>query len=115
MKENSKLQIINSYSNTPSDNYNIHFKGTDCKINLDNPKSLTIYTKNSNVIYTDNPLTFNIKCSRINMWQNSIILSSAGDINNLSDYSWHKETDLIKIEETITPSVTAAIIQLKVL
>ena len=69
MKENSKLQIINSYSNTPpSDNYNIHFKGTDCKINLDNHKSLTIYTKNSNVIYTDNPLTFNIKCSRINMW-----------------------------------------------
>ncbi len=27
MKEDSKMQIINSYSNTPSDNYNIHFKG----------------------------------------------------------------------------------------
>ena len=107
MKENSELQIINSYSNTPSDNYNIHFKGTDCKINLDNPKNLTIYTKNSNVIYTDNPLTFNIKCSRINMWQNSTELSSAGDINNLPDYSWYKETDLIKMEGTITSSLTA--------
>lgn len=107
MKENSELQIINSYSNTPSDNYNIHFKGTDCKINLDNPKNLTIYTKNSNVIYTDNPLTFNIKCSRINMWQNSTELSAAGDINNLPDYSWYKETDLIKMEGTITSSMTA--------
>ena len=57
MKEDSELQIINSYSNTPSDNYNIHFKGTDCKINLYNPKNLTIYTKNANVIYTNNPLT----------------------------------------------------------
>lgn len=63
MKEDSELQIINSYANTPSDNYNIHFKGSDCKIILDNPKKFTIYTKNANVIYTNNPLTFNIKCS----------------------------------------------------
>lgn len=46
MKEASTLQIINSYNNTPSDNFNIHFKGTDCSINLDNPKNLTIYKKN---------------------------------------------------------------------
>lgn len=29
-KEDSELQLINLYNNTPSDNYNIHFKGTDC-------------------------------------------------------------------------------------
>lgn len=107
MKKDSELQIINSYDNTPSDNYNIHFKGTDCKIILDNPKNLTMYTKNSNVIYTDNALTFNIKCSRINMWQDSTTLSSAGDINNLPNYSWYKNNNLIEIEGIMTSTMTS--------
>ena len=107
MKEDSELQIINSYDNTPSDNYNIHFKGTDCNINLYNPKNLTIYTKNSNVIYTDNPLTYYISCSRINMWQDSTQLSNAGDINNLPDYSWYKDNGLLIVEGTITSSLTS--------
>ena len=107
MKKDSTLQVINSYNNTPSDNFNIHFKGTDCNLTLDNPKNLTIYTKNSNVIYTDNVLNFNITCSRINMWQNSTELSMAGDINNLPDYSWYKENDLLKIEGVITSSLTS--------
>ena len=107
MKEDSELQIINSYDSTPSDNYNIYFKGTDCKINLYNPKNLTMYTKNANVIYTDNPLTYYISCSRINMWQDSTQLSSAGDINNLPDYSWYKDNGLLIIEGTITSSLTS--------
>ncbi len=107
IKEDSELQVINSYDNTPSDNYNIHFKGTDCKLNLYNPKNLTLYTKNSNVIYTDNPLTYYISCSRINMWQNSTQLSAAGDINNLPDYSWYKDNNLLIIEGTITSSLTS--------
>ena len=107
MKEDSEVQIINSYSSTPSDNYNIHFKGSDCKMNLYNPKNLTLYTKNSNVIYTDNPITFNINCTRINMWQNSTDISLAGDINNLPDYSWYKDNGLLKIEGTITSSLTS--------
>ena len=107
MKEDSKMQIINSYSNTPSDNYNIHFKGDNCSLNLDNPKLFVIYTKNSNVIYTDNSLNFNIRCSRINMWQDAADISLAGDINNLPDYSWYKENDLIKMQGVITSSMTA--------
>ena len=107
MKEDSQVQIIDSYSNTPSDNYNIHFKGSDCKMNLYNPKNITLYTKNSNVIYTDNPITFNINCTRINMWQNSTDISLAGDINNLPDYSWYKDSGLLKIEGTITSSLTS--------
>ena len=107
MKEDSEVQIINSYNSTPSDNYNIHFKGTNCRMNLYNPKNLTIYTKNSNVIYTDNPITFNISCTRINMWQNSTDISLAGDINNLPDYSWYKDSGLLKIEGTITSSLTS--------
>lgn len=106
MKKDSELQIINSYFNTPSDNYNIHFKGDNCKVNLDDPKNFTIYTKNANIIYTNNPLKFNIKCSRINMWQNSVDISSAGDINNLPDYSWYKENESIQTEGTITSSLT---------
>ena len=107
MKEDSELQVINSYDNTPSGNYNIHFKGTDCKLNLYNPKNLTMYTKNSNVIYTDNSLTFNINCSRINMWPDSTQLSAAGDINNLPNYSWYKSNSLLQIDGIMTSSMTA--------
>lgn len=107
MKKDSELQVINSYVNTPSDNYNIHFKGENCKMILDNPKNLTIYTKNANAIYTNNPLTFDISCSRINMWQDSTELSAAGDINNIPDYSWYKEDGILEMEGTITSSMTA--------
>lgn len=107
MKEDSELQVINSYSNTPSDNFNIHFKGTQCKLNLYNPKNFTLYTKNANVIYTDNAMTFDITCSRINMWPDSLDLSTAGDINNIPNYSWYKENALLKIEGTILSSLTS--------
>ena len=107
MKEDSELQVINSYNNTPSDNYNIHFKGSNCRLNLYNPKNLTIYTKNSNVIYTDNLLNFTIECSRINMWPNATDLSSAGDINNIPTYSWYKDNAPLKIEGLITSSLTS--------
>ena len=107
MKEDSELQVINSYSNTPSDNFNIHFKGTQCKLNLYNPKNFILYTKNANVIYTDNAMTFDIACSRINMWPDSLELSTAGDINNIPNYSWYKENALLKIEGTILSSLTS--------
>lgn len=93
-KEDSELQLINLYNNTPSDNYNIHFKGTDCQMFIENPKNLVLYSKNLNVIYTDNLLNFNTKCSRINMWLNSTDISFAGDINDLPNYSWYKESKL---------------------
>lgn len=107
MKESSKLELINSYENTPSDNYNMHFKGNNCKLTLDNPESVVIYTKNANVIYTNNTLSFDIKCRRINMWNNSTALSSAGNITNLPDYYWYKETGLVRFEGIISSSLTA--------
>lgn len=106
MKKDSKLHLINSYDNTPSDNYNIHFKGNNCRLILEDPDEVIIYTKNANVIYTNNPLNYVIKCKRINMWVNSTTLTSAGDINNLPDYSWYKEDDLIDIEGIITSTAT---------
>ena len=107
MREGSTLQLINSYDATPSDNYNIHFKGNSPILTLDNPKEVVIYTKNANVIYTNNPLTFNIKCKRLNMWTNSTTLTSAGGIDNLPDYYWYKEKELVKFEGTLTSSLTA--------
>lgn len=107
MKQGSNLQLINSYSNTPSDNYNIHFKGSNCKLTLDNPNSFVIYTKNANVIYATNPVEFKIKASRINIWVNSTDLTSAGDIYDLPDYSWYKENDLMEISGIIASTATS--------
>ena len=107
LKEGSELQVINSYSSTPSDNFNIHFKGTDCKMTLDNPKSLVLYSKNATAIYTDNALSFYIRCSRINIWQDSIELSAAGDINNTPSYSWYRKNNILRLEGIITSTLTS--------
>ena len=66
--EGASLSVINTYMNTPTDNYNIYFKGSNQKFILDNPKYINIYTKNANVVYTNNPVEFSFKFSRINMW-----------------------------------------------
>lgn len=107
MKASSTLQLINSYDNTPSDNYNIYFKGTDQNLILDNPKEVSIYTKNANVIYTNNSVTFKITCSRINLWNNSQDLTTtAGGINDLPDYSWYKSDAPLTLEGTISQTET---------
>ena len=107
MREGSKLYLINSYDNTPSDNYNIYFKGGSPNLVLDNPTEVVIYTKNANVIYTDNVLNFKISCSRINMWSSSVSLATAGGIDNLPEFSWYKENNLVKFEGVLTSSMTA--------
>ena len=106
MKEDSNLELINSYNNTPSDNYNIQFKGSNQKITLDNPMKVVIYTKNANILYANNDVTFSIKGKRINMWKDSKELTSAGGIDNLPDYSWYKENDITLIEGTFNPTST---------
>lgn len=106
MKKGSNLELINSYDATPDDNYNIHFKGGNCKLILDNPNSIVIYTKNSNVIYTNNEMSFEIRCSRINMWNNSTSLTSAGSLENLYDYSWGKDDGLLEVNGTFSSTET---------
>lgn len=107
MREGSKLYLINSYDNTPSDNYNIYFKGDNPNLILDNPKEVVIYTKNANVIYTINALNFKINCSRVNMWSGAVSLTSAGGIDNLPDFSWYKEDAILKLEGVFTVNLTA--------
>ncbi len=103
----ANVYIINTYDNTPSDNYNIHFKGTNQKLILNNPKSLILYSKNANILYTNNPLNFNFSLNRINMWQNSNTFTNAGGIDNLPDFSWYLKDDFLTIEGTITNSSTS--------
>ncbi len=107
MKEGSVLELINTYESTPSDNYNLHFKGSSCKLTLDNPKRVAIYTKNASTIYTDNPLEFNIKCTRLNLWSNSKEVVEAGGITDLPEYSWYKDSSLLTVTGTLTNSLTA--------
>lgn len=106
MKDGSNLELINSYDLTPIDNYNIYFKGSNCKLILDNPNSVVIYTKNANVFYTNNEINFQIKCSRINMWSNATGLADAGSLNDLYEYSWSKDDNLFEINGTFSKTET---------
>ncbi len=105
LEEDSNLYVINSYSSTPTDNYNMYFK-SGSKIVLNNPKSLILYNKNANVIYTDSEVTFTFDLTRINMWNESIELSLAGCIDNLPNYYWYKEENNLKINGTINTNTT---------
>ncbi len=104
MKEDSSLEIINTYEQTPDDNYNIFFKGSNQNITLENPNKVVMYSKNANVIHTTNNVTFNIKAKRINMWPSSTTFTNAGDINNIPDFSWYKENDLFELNGTTITS-----------
>ena len=106
MKKDSNLEIINSYESTPADNYNLQFKGSNCKLILDNPNSVIMYSKNASVFYFNNTTQYQIKCKRINLWSNSTTLTNAGDIYDLPDYSWHKDEDLLEINGTVDATTT---------
>lgn len=106
MKKDSNLELINSYDSTPADNYNLQFKGSNCKFILDNPNSVIMYSKNASVLYTNNTLEYNIKCKKINLWNNSKTLTSADDIHDLPEYSWYKDNDLLEINGTATATTT---------
>lgn len=106
MKKNSNLELINSYSSTPADNYNIQFKGSNCKLILDNPNSVIMYSRNASVFYTNNTLDYSIICKRINLWKNSNTLTSAGDIYDLPEYSWYKDEGLLEISGTANSTTT---------
>lgn len=106
MKKDSNLEIINSYENTPADNYNLQFKGSSCKLILENPNSVILYSKNASVFYFNNTTEYQIKCKRINLWNSSKTLTSADDIHDLPDYSWHKYEDLLEIISTVDATTT---------
>ncbi len=91
VKEGASLSVLNTYMTTPTDNYNIYFKGTNQKFILDNPKYVNIYTKNANILYTTNPVDFSFRFSRINMWIYALDYTSACLIDDTPAFYWYKE------------------------
>ncbi len=97
VKEGASVSVLNTYMTTPSDNYNIYFKGTNQKFILDNPKYVNIYTKNANIVYTNNPVDFIFKFTRINMWIYALDYTSACTLDDTPAFYWYKENNLAKI------------------
>ena len=97
VKEGASIAVLNTYMSTPSDNYNIYFKGTNQKFILDNPKYVNIYTKNANIVYTNNPVDFIFKFTRINMWIYALDYTSACTLDDTPAFYWYKENNLAKI------------------
>lgn len=97
VKEGASVSILNTYMTTPTDNYNIYFKGTNQKFILDNPRNVNIYTKNANIVYTNNPVNFIFKFTRINMWIYALDYTSACTLDDTPAFYWYKENNLAKI------------------
>ena len=97
VKEGASVSILNTYMTTPTDNYNIYFKGTNQRFILDNPRNVNIYTKNANIVYTNNPVNFIFKFTRINMWIYALDYTSACTLDDTPAFYWYKENNLAKI------------------
>ena len=97
VKEGASISVINTYMTTPTDNYNIYFKGTNQKFILDNPKYVNIYTKKANVVYTNNPVDFSFKFSRINMWIYALDYLDACTLDDIPAFYWYKENNPAEI------------------
>ena len=106
VNEGANLLVMNTYDSTPSDNYNILFRSYECKIILNNPESFLIYTKNSNVMYALTDVPFELNFTRLNLWNNSVDVSTAGSIDTPPDYSFYKSGDIATIKGTIFGSDT---------
>ena len=106
VKEGASFSVINTYMKTPSDNYNIYFKGSNQKIIFDNPKYINIYTKNANVMYTNNPINFSFKFSRINMWIYALDYLDACTLDDTPAYYWYKENSPSEINGTFDKDTT---------
>ncbi len=106
VKEGASVSILNTYMTTPTDNYNIYFKGTNQKFILDNPKYVNIYTKNANVVYTINPVNFIFKFTRINMWIYALDYTSACTLDDTPAFYWYKENSLAQITGVFNKDTT---------
>lgn len=106
VKEGASVSILNTYMTTPTDNYNIYFKGTNQKFILDNPKYVNIYTKNANVVYTNNSVNFIFKFTRINMWIYALDYTSACTLDDTPAFYWYKENSLAQITGVFNKDTT---------
>ena len=106
VKTGASLSVLNTYMNTPSDNYNIYFKGNNQNFILDNPKYVNIYTKNANIFYTNNPVNFDFKFSRINMWIYALDYNLACNIDDEPAYFFGKNNYLSEVKGVFDKDTT---------
>ena len=106
VKTGASLSVLNTYMNTPSDNYNIYFKGNNQNFILDNPKYVNIYTKNANIFYTNNPVNFDFKFSRINMWIYALDYNLACNIDDEPAYFFSKNNYLSEVKGVFDKDTT---------
>ena len=106
VKTGASLSVLNTYMNTPSDNYNIYFKGNNQNFILDNPKHVNIYTKNANIFYTNNPVNFDFKFSRINMWIYALDYNLACNIDDTPAYFFSKNNYLSEVKGVFDKDIT---------
>ncbi len=106
IKEGASVSVLNTYMSTPTDNYNIYFKGSNQTFILDNPKYVNIYTKNANTIYTNNQVTFSFKFSRINMWIDALDFTNCCTLDDMPILYWYKDNYLAEIKGTFTKDTT---------
>ncbi len=107
--EGATLSVINTYASTPIDNYNIYFKGSNQEFILDNPKHINIYTKNANVFYTINPVSFSFKFSRINMWIEAQDYTNCCNLDDMPILYWYKDKYLAIVKGTFAKDTTTVI------
>ena len=106
VKTGASLSVLNTYMNTPSDNYNIYFKGNNQNFILDNPKYVNIYTKNANIFYTNNPVNFDFKFSRINMCIYALDYNLACNIDDEPAYFFSKNNYLSEVKGVFDKDTT---------
>lgn len=106
INEGASVYILNTYASTPVDNYNIYFKGTNQKFTIDNPKVFSMYSKNADVIYTNNPVEFSLRFNRINMWTEPLDFEDSFTIYDLPVIYWYKDKYLARVNCTVDQTTT---------
>ena len=104
--QGASISVINTYMNTPTDNYNIYFKGSNQNFILDNPKYVNFYTKNAKPFYTNNSVNFMFLFSRINMWIYALDYLDACSLDDTPAFCWFKEDEFSKISGVFDKDTT---------
>ena len=104
--QGASISVINTYMNTPTDNYNIYFKGSNQNFILDNPKYVNFYTKNAKPFYTNNSVNFMFLFSRINMLIYALDYLDACSLDDTPAFCWFKEDEFSKISGVFDKDTT---------
>lgn len=109
VNKNATLDIIIDYQNITTTNYNIYFRNNSGGLILNNPEKVILYNSGTNVINTNNNISFDFTYSRINLFNNAININSDISKDNLPTYSWYKKDELSTINGNFNSNTTTII------